>query len=150
NLRNFILIVLTVGSVLLALQLTLSNSCWKKVERLKQAGIAKPLLLLFIGSFMLSHLLHIHADANLNYDVTKQDNILPLSYPATAKTFLARYQLVDINNRAQLQLDKLNLPSTLNNANSLQCQAASDNGTTVIIVAQALKQPQTTLQALGL
>ena len=149
NLRNFILIVLTVGSLLLALQLTLSNYCWKKVERLKQAGIAKPLLLLFIGSFMLSHLLHIYADANLNYDVTKQDNVLPLSYPATAKTFLARYQLVDINNRAQLQLDKLNLPATLNNANSLQCQASSDNAATVIIVTQELKQPQTTLQALG-
>ena len=111
NLRNFVLIVLSVGALLLALQLTLSNYCWKKVERLKQSGIATPLFAVFIGSFMLSHLLHIYADANLKYDVTKQDNILPLSYPATAKTFLARYQLVDLNSRALKQLDELSLPS---------------------------------------
>ena len=95
NLRNFVLIVLAVGTLLLAVELTLSNYCWKKVERLKQSGITRPLFTLFIGSFMLSHLIHIYADANLKYDVTKQDNVLPLSYPATAKTFLARYQLVD-------------------------------------------------------
>lgn len=141
NLRNFVLIVLVVGSLLLAIELTLSNYCWKKVERLKQAGIAAWLLSIFIGSFMLSHLLHIYADANLKYDVTKQDNVLPLSYPATAKTFLARYQLVDLNHRAQLQLDKLSLPASVNNPDALQCQSAA-KAATVIIVSRALNAMQ--------
>ncbi|MBZ9613568.1 DUF3413 domain-containing protein [Rheinheimera maricola] len=151
NLRNFVLIVLTVGALLLAIELTLSNYCWKKVERLKQAGITGLLLSIFIGSFMLSHLVHIYADANLKYDVTKQDNVLPLSYPATAKTFLARYQFVDLNSRAQLQLDKLSLPAALDNTNALQCHSPQQSAATVIIVSEPLEQPQTILmQALGL
>ena len=142
NLRNFTLIVLTVGALLLAVELTLSNYCWKKVERLKQAGVTGILLGVFIGSFMLSHLLHIYADANLKYDVTKQDNVLPLSYPATAKTFLARYQLVDLNSRAQLQLDKLSLPTALNHGESLQCNSAMGNAATVIVVSAQLDTAQ--------
>ena len=46
NLRNFIIIVIAVGALLFALQLTLSNFCWKKIERLKQSGFAQPLMLL--------------------------------------------------------------------------------------------------------
>ncbi|HEY0924755.1 DUF3413 domain-containing protein [Rheinheimera pacifica] len=133
NLRNFVLIVLAVGSLLLAIELTLSNYCWKKVERLKQSGIATPLFALFISSFMLSHLLHVYADANLKYDVTKQDNVLPLSYPATAKTFLARYQLVDLNNRALVQLDKLSLPNQFINQ-ALECNADHAGAPTLLLV----------------
>ncbi|WP_240221643.1 DUF3413 domain-containing protein [Rheinheimera hassiensis] len=133
NLRNFVLIVLAVGTLLLAVELTLSNYCWKKVERLKQSGITRPLFTLFIGSFMLSHLLHIYADANLKYDVTKQDNVLPLSYPATAKTFLARYQLVDLNNRALVQLDKLSLPNQFIHQ-ALECRADHAGASTLLLV----------------
>jgi uncharacterized protein len=135
NLRNFVLIVLSVGALLLAVELTISNYCWKKVERLKQSGIAAPLFTLFIGSFMLSHMLHIYADANLKYDVTKQDNILPLSYPATAKTFLARYQLVDLNSRALQQLDKISLPSQYGNGHALECSANSTGAATLLLVS---------------
>lgn len=150
NLRNFLLIVSTVGALLLALQLTLSNYCWKKVERLKQAGIAKPLLWLFIGSFMLSHLLHIYADANLNYDVTKQDNVLPLSYPATAKTLLARHQLVDLNSRSQLQLDNLMLDNHVNGSRVAQCAAPTGPATALILVRQLTQVQQQWLSAANL
>ncbi|GAB2925787.1 DUF3413 domain-containing protein [Rheinheimera gaetbuli] len=147
NLRNFVLIVLAVGALLLALQLTLSNYCWKKVERLKQSGIAKPLLWLFIGSFMLSHLLHIYADANLNYDVTKQDNVLPLSYPATAKTLLARHQLVDLNSRSQLQLDNLMLSSRVNGSGVAQCAAPAGPSTALVVARQLTDDQQQWLSA---
>jgi membrane-anchored protein YejM (alkaline phosphatase superfamily) len=140
NLRNFVLIVLTVGVILLALQLTLSNYCWKKVERLKQTGIGSMALAAFIGSFSLSHLIHIYADANLNYDVTRQDNVLPLSYPATAKTLLARYQLVDLNRRAQLQLDKLNLPASTGSTSELYCEASRQGAPTVVIISALLNE----------
>jgi uncharacterized protein len=138
NLRNFVLIVLSVGALLLAVELTLSNYCWKKVERLKQSGIANTLFAIFISSFMLSHLLHIYADANLKDDVTKQDNILPLSYPATAKTFLARYQLVDLNSRALHQLDKLSLPSQFGNGHALECDATQAGASTVFVVSRSI------------
>lgn len=139
NLRNFILIVLTVGALLLTVELTLSNFCWKKVERLKQSAIAAPLFSLFIGSFMLSHLLHIYADANLKYDVTRQDNVLPLSYPATAKTFLARYQLVDINTRTQIQLDNLSLPNELGSGQqALTCDEVPSGRSTLLLVTNQI------------
>jgi uncharacterized protein len=151
NLRNFVLIVLAVGTILLAIELTLSNYCWKKVERLKQSGIASPLFVLFIGSFMLSHLLHIYADANLKYDVTKQDNILPLSYPATAKTFLARYQLVDLNSRALLQLDKLSPPSQLSNGQALECNQTNAGASTLLLISNSISSDlQTWLAQKGL
>lgn len=142
NLRNFVLIVLAVGAILLAVELTISNYCWKKVERLKQSGVATPLFGIFIGSFMLSHLLHIYADANLKYDVTRQDNVLPLSYPATAKTFLARYQLVDLNSRAQRQLDKLSLPGQLDTGSALHCSAEQGKAPTLLLISEQLTTAQ--------
>ncbi|CAM3868221.1 DUF3413 domain-containing protein [Rheinheimera salexigens] len=142
NLRNFIIIVLAVAAILFAVQLTLSNFCWKKIERLKQSGLAQPLLLLFVGSFMLSHIVHVYADANLKWDVTKQDNVLPLSYPATAKTFLARYQLVDLTKRAQRQLDKISVPNTMQADKTLQCNNASAGGSTLLLVSQKISADQ--------
>ena len=134
NLRNFILIVVTVAALLLAVELTLSNFCWKKIERLKKSAIATPLFVLFIGSFMLSHLLHVYADANVKYDVTRQDNVLPLSYPATAKTFLARYQLIDLNKQSQIQLDKLSLPQQFSYQHNMLCQETTASRSTLLLV----------------
>tara|TARA_Y100001963_G_scaffold157141_1_gene252531 strand:- start:4207 stop:5523 length:1317 start_codon:yes stop_codon:yes gene_type:complete len=134
NLRNFILIVVTVAALLLAVELTLSNFCWKKIERLKKSAIATPLFVLFIGSFMLSHLLHVYADANVKYDVTRQDNVLPLSYPATAKTFLARYQLIDLNKQSQIQLDKLSLPQQFSYQHNMVCQETTASRSTLLLV----------------
>lgn len=134
NLRNFILIVLTVAALLLSIELTLSNFCWKKIERLKKSAIAAPLFMLFIGSFMLSHLIHIYADANVKYDVTRQDNVLPLSYPATAKTFLARYQLIDLNKQNQIQLDKLSLPDPFSISQGMVCEAAPGKKSTLLLL----------------
>jgi hypothetical protein len=94
NLRNFILITTTVFCLLLAIELVLSNFCWKKIERLKHSGVGRPALLTLLTAFIGSHLLHIWGDARQNLSITRQDNILPLSYPATARTVLNRYQLI--------------------------------------------------------
>lgn len=136
NLRNFVLIVATVGALLLAIQLTVSNFCWRKIERLKHSPVTRSLFGAFIASFMLSHLLHIYADASLQYDVMRQDNVLPLSYPATAKTFLARYELVDLTSRAQTQLDSLNLNDAATNGHALQCSVSRAGEPTVIIISR--------------
>ncbi|MDX3773712.1 DUF3413 domain-containing protein [Chromatiaceae bacterium AAb-1] len=142
NLRNFILIVLVVAALLLTIELILSNFCWKKVERLKQSGLGQPLFIVFTGSFMLSHLLHIHADANLKWDITKQDNVLPLSYPATAKTFLARYQLVDLAERAEKQLERLSLPDDISPQKNLQCTPEQASSSTLLLVTGLLSPEQ--------
>lgn len=138
NLRNFILIVLTVGTALFAFELTLSNFCWKKIERLKQSGWGSPLFIVFVSSFMLSHLLHIYADASLKWEITKQDNVLPLSYPATAKTFLAKYQLVDLASRAEKQLEIFSLPDTIQSNKNLTCTPENRGKSTLLLITDNL------------
>ncbi|SNY50694.1 hypothetical protein SAMN06297280_1648 [Arsukibacterium tuosuense] len=136
NLRNFVLIVSVVAAILIAIELIIGNYCWKKIARLKQSRASKPLLAIFIGSFVLSHIIHIYADARLKWDVTKLDNVLPFSYPATAKTFLARYQLVDLAQRAQRQADRLSISNPELNLRQLQCAVTPAEPVLVIIAAQ--------------
>ncbi|MDX1676859.1 DUF3413 domain-containing protein [Arsukibacterium sp.] len=133
NLRNFILIVSGVAAILIAVELVLSNYCWKKIARLKQSHISRPLLVIFIGSFMLSHLIHIYADARLKSDVTRLDNVLPFSYPATAKSFLARYQLVDLAKRAQRQADRLSISSPELSLRQLHCSTTQAEPILVLV-----------------
>lgn len=135
NLRNFILIVSLVAALLLALELLISNFCWKKITRLSQSGLGNPALGLFFGSFMLSHLLHIYADAKLHWDITRQDNVLPFSYPATAKSLLARYQLVDLTERAQRQADKLSLQGLSQASSELRCDLPLQPATLLLVTS---------------
>ncbi len=141
NLRNFVLIVIVVGSIIFLLELVISNYCWKRISRLSQSGLGKPALVLFFGSFMLSHLIHIYADANLHWDITRQDNVLPFSYPATAKSLLARYQLVDLTQRAQRQADKLNPDSIRPVSRELRCDLPLQPST-LLIISNTLSEQQ--------
>lgn len=102
NLRNFILITSTVAALLFVLQLTLSNYCWKKIARLSHSGMGKPILTVLLSCFVASHLMHIWADARQIEEITRQDNVLPLTYPATARTMLSRYDLIDAAPDSQL------------------------------------------------
>lgn len=141
NLRNFILIVTLVAALLFAFELVVSNFCWKKVTRLGLSGVGKPASMLFFGSFMLSHLLHIYADAKLHWDITRQDNVLPFSYPATAKSLLARYQLVDLTKRAQRQADKLSLHNLPTSSGELRCDLPTQPAT-LLLVSRTLDDAQ--------
>jgi putative membrane protein insertion efficiency factor len=79
------------GIVLLILgfQLVVSNYTWHHLARLKQFKFARYAISFLVVCFAFSHSIHIWADANLKFDITKQDNVLPLSYPTTAKSLLA-------------------------------------------------------------
>jgi len=132
NLRNFILITTTVAVLLVSIQLVISNYCWKKIARLSHSGIGRPAMVLLLSCFMCSHLLHIWGDASQHQDIIRQDNVLPLSYPATARTMLVRYKLLD---PAQLsrpfseqgQSDWLQTKSTKASPVELQCAAGSNS-----------------------
>lgn len=124
NLRNFVLITASVGLLLLALELVLSNFCWKKIERLKRSGIGAPALLTLLGSFVCSHLLHIWGDAMEVTSITRQDNTLPLSYPATARTVLNRYQIISRQNNEQQPQSWLQQALATPQPVQLSCSAA--------------------------
>lgn len=134
NLRNFILITSVVAAVLLAIELVLSNFCWKKVPRLQASGVGQPALYLFLGCFVASHTLHIWADAQLDLDVMKQDNVLPFTYPATANTFLAKYNVLDLSRLKESKAEQLQRPTNWREPGPLQCVPQQSQPLTVLIV----------------
>lgn len=138
NLRNFIFIVVITASALLALQLTISNYCWKKMARLQAITAGRPIWAFFVLCFTLSHLVHIWADAQLKLDIVRQDNVLPLAYPATAKSFLARYQLLDRQQRQSSQQQRLDELDQLQAVQTnIQCLTEQDaKPFTVLITAE--------------
>jgi membrane-anchored protein YejM (alkaline phosphatase superfamily) len=89
----FISIVLTLA--IFSFELTLSNYAWKHLRDLQKVIFAKFIVAGLVCTFFFSHLLHIWADANLEYDILRQDTVLPLSYPSTAKTLLTKYGMFD-------------------------------------------------------
>lgn len=132
NLRNFVLITSAVAILLVTVQLVISNYCWKKIARLSHSGVGRPAMVILLGSFMCSHLLHIWGDASQHNDIIRQDNVLPLTYPATARTMLVRYKLLDPAQLAQplpeqRSPDWLQAKSTTAAGIELQCPAAADS-----------------------
>ncbi|MGS2719006.1 DUF3413 domain-containing protein [Paraglaciecola aestuariivivens] len=95
--------------VWLSFQLTLANALWKRINRLQKRKLGLPITSFFVSCFVLSHALHVWADANLYQPIVQQDNMFPLSYPATAKTLMSRYSLLDLEDyqqRKALQFDQ--------------------------------------------
>ncbi|MCW8108515.1 DUF3413 domain-containing protein [Alteromonas ponticola] len=90
----------------LGFQLLLANAIWKRMDRFQQRKIGMLVTVFFIVCFVSSHAVHVWADAALYQPIIKQDNMFPLSYPATAKTTMSRYGLLDLETyeeRKQLQ-----------------------------------------------
>jgi membrane-anchored protein YejM (alkaline phosphatase superfamily) len=104
--------------VWLGFQLVLANAIWKRVDRFSRYHVGTKVSSFFVVSFVASHAIHVWADAKLYQPVIKQDNMFPLSYPATAKTTMSRYGLLDLaayEERKQLQFNpeihNINYPS---------------------------------------
>jgi len=89
----FISIVLTLA--IFSFELTVSNYAWKHLRDLQKRVFARFVVAGLVCSFFFSHIIHIWADANLEYDILRQDTVLPLSYPSTAKTLLTKYGMFD-------------------------------------------------------
>ncbi|WP_395343844.1 DUF3413 domain-containing protein [Ningiella sp. W23] len=85
----------------LMFQLVVANAIYQRMDRLQKLHISRYITTFFVLCFMASHAIHVWADAKLYTPVLKQDNMFPLSYPATAKTLMARYGLLDLEVRQQ-------------------------------------------------
>lgn len=95
NSRTFWFVSIVLTLLILAFELIVSNYAWKHLRELQKLIIAKFVIVGLVSAFFISHLLHIWADANLEYDILRQDTVLPLSYPSTAKTLLTKYGMFD-------------------------------------------------------
>lgn len=95
NSRVFWFVSLVLCMVILSFELLASNYAWKHLKELQKTIFARFIVIPLVAFFFFSHIVHIWADANLEYDVLRQDTVLPLSYPSTAKTLLTKYGMFD-------------------------------------------------------
>ncbi len=97
---------------IVVVELTLANFLWKRIEKIQKKNWGNKVVI-FIGiCFVSSHLSHIWADAAEITDITRYDDAYPLSYPATARSFMESYGIEGEHKSAsELQeISSLNYP----------------------------------------
>lgn len=81
--------------VIFLVEMLLATWSWQKLRSFNRRRFARPIVGIFILTFVASHILYIWADANFYRPITMQRENLPLSYPMTARRFLEKYGLLD-------------------------------------------------------
>ncbi|MDF0535479.1 DUF3413 domain-containing protein [Shewanella sp. A32] len=114
--------------VILVVELIAANWLWKRIERIQRRNWGNKLVM-FIGlCFVSSHLIHIWADAADVTEITRFDDTYPISYPATARTFMESHG-IDGSNTPDIKVERnLNYPQQ-----PLQCHI--DQHPNVLLVA---------------
>jgi len=136
--------------VILGFEFIVSNYAWKHLKQLQKTIFARFVIFGLVLSFFFSHVSHIWADANLDYDILRQDTVLPLSYPATAKTLLTKYGLFNIEDYIERKNSPLSFshaiptyptidPGLCLNDNAVK---APTNSTFLILTEQQVSIPQ--------
>ena len=139
--------------VWLGFQLVLANAIWKRVERFTRYKVGIPVTTFFVSCFVTSHAIHVWADAKLYQPIIKQDNMFPLSYPATAKTTMSRYGLLDLaayEERKQLQFNP-DIHNIIYPAEPVYCSVETSKNMTVVVQIDSSDDPlygKTTLQVM--
>ncbi len=90
---NFLFIAIP---VIVLLEIVFSNLAWKRQFKRPNRLVGRSLVLLFLTSFLITHLTHIWADASFYTPIVAQKSNFPLSYPMTARSFLARHGWLDL------------------------------------------------------
>lgn len=90
---NFLFIAIP---LIIALEIVFSSLAWKRQFRRTRPWQGRSLTILFVCCFLATHLIHIWADASLYSPITAQKSNFPLSYPMTARSFLARHGWLDL------------------------------------------------------
>jgi len=135
--KVFSLISLVLFVVILTFELTISNYAWKHLKQLQKTIFARSVVMALVVAFFFSHITHIWADATLEYDILRQDTVLPLSYPLTAKTLLTKYEMFNLDDYNERRTSPLSFTGntpvypTLGQQN---CQKDTSNKQSVFIV----------------
>jgi hypothetical protein len=94
--NGYWVLLLLVFTAILSYQFLVSNLTWKRIVQLQNFKYKNSIATTLVSVFFISHFMHIWSDATLNSDIAKQNNLFPISYPLTAKTLLAKYELIDL------------------------------------------------------
>lgn len=142
NNLKFWLICASTALLILSIEFTLSNYAWKHLKELQRLALGKYVVHGLVIAFFVSHFTHIWADAKLNYDVLKQDSVLPLFYPSTAKTLLTKYEFIDSKNYLENKNNALSLKQKMTQYPELykQCnvQKAAEQSVFMILTQSSL------------
>ena len=123
--------------IILSFEFTISNYAWRHLKQLQKTIFARFVIAFLVIAFFISHLTHIWADANLDYDVLRQDTVLPLSYPATAKTLLTKYGLFDVDDYLERKTSPLSFSGAIAQYPQLpneQCQVTPTTKSVFLIL----------------
>ncbi len=116
---------------IIALELTLANFLWKRIEKIHKINCGNKLVA-FVGlCFISSHLIHIWADAADITEITQLDDAYPLSYPATARSFMESHGIDGKNSlrRGSALKSSLNYPMA-----AMQCKAEAQPNILLITI----------------
>ena len=136
--------------VILGFEFIVSNYAWKHLKQLQKTVFARFVIFALVLSFFFSHVSHIWADANLDYDILRQDTALPLSYPATAKTLLTKYGLFNIDDYIERKNSPLSFSHAIPNYPTIDSGLCPDesaitaptNSTFLILTEQQISMTQ--------
>jgi membrane-anchored protein YejM (alkaline phosphatase superfamily) len=138
--------------IILGFEFIVSNYAWKHLKQLQKTIFARFVVFALVLSFFFSHITHIWADANLDYDILRQDTVLPLSYPATAKTLLTKYGLFNIDD----YIERKNSPLSFSHAipayptlDNKQCAIGETNSSPTNSVILVLNEQQVSFAQLN-
>ncbi|CAK9885418.1 MAG: Inner membrane protein YejM [Candidatus Erwinia impunctatus] len=148
--REWQLMFISVPAIFLV-EILFATWSWQKLRSLNRRTFGKPLAVIFIISFVSSHMLYIWADANFYRPITMQKANLPLSYPMTARRFLEKHGLLDADEFARRLLEQGN-PEAVAVNYPLSPVTFSDSGSgynLLIITTDALNNATNTLPELS-
>lgn len=136
---NFLFIAIP---AIVLLEIIFSNQAWKRQFKRSKPYLGKGLATLFLGCFLLTHLTHIWADANFYTPITAQKSNFPLSYPMTARSFLARHGWLDLQEFKAREKSTVEQPHRrlLYPLAPLQVQPHEEKMNLLLIVLSGLRQ----------
>ncbi|MGN5151423.1 DUF3413 domain-containing protein [Aeromonas enteropelogenes] len=125
------------------LQLLLSTYVWRKINKRKRRQYGNQVGLALLVCFILTHLVNSWADATLYQPITMQRANFPLSYPMTARSFLAKHGWLDLD-----QYEKKQAASENNSGSDsrmhyplrpLNVNAPSSHNNLLVVVVDSLR-----------
>lgn len=128
--------------VIFFLELLFSAQAWRLQYKRQQPMFGRCLAFLFVTCFLVTHFAHIWADATFYTPITAQKSNFPLSYPMTARTFLAKHGWLDLDafKQKEKRLSEQNYKHILYPLSPIHVQPIENKKNILLIVFKGLRR----------
>ncbi|GLP97990.1 DUF3413 domain-containing protein [Paraferrimonas sedimenticola] len=115
---------------IITIELVAANWIWRRINKIQKKNFGNKAIAAVAVCFFGSHLIHIWADISQETRITRQDVLLPLSYPATARSFMAEHGFEQDNTQiTDASISQLNYP-----LEPLQCRGMAKQPNLLMVV----------------